>query len=260
MNRIRKVIKKIRLSLFKGAFIHNPLLTQAAGVFAVIGAATGIRDSFALAVTAGIILLVNEAAAGLLFKRFPRFIRIALYALTGSAVIYFAEPFIIPLTSEGSRALPLYFYLLSVNALTFIRCERFACKNKLRHCIVDAFSSSVGYGAAVLIVGTARELITYGSLFRQGEEVPSVPNGALPFVAFLLLGLLAAAHKAIVIRFYPDEQTDTFSMRSCNEKIALRDPGLGKRKKKDSVSDSSDDYDIISLRTGQRDIQEGEDR
>lgn len=256
MERIKAILKKIRLSLFKGAFIHNPILTQAAGVFALIIAAKSLRDGFALALTAGIILLVNEAAAGLILKRLPRWLRVAFYALISAAVIYLAEPFILPLTS-GGRVLPLGFCLLSVNALTVIRCERFACKNKLRHCIVDAFSGAVGYGAVALIIGAARELITYGTLFRSADTLPAIPNGAMPFVAFALLGFLAAAHKAIVIRFYPKEQTDTFSMRSSGEKIVLRDPGLG-NKKKASASDDSDDYDIIDLRPARRDIQEGD--
>ena len=256
MDRIRATLKKIRLSLFKGAFIHNPILTQAAGVFAIVVAAKSLSDGFALALTAGIILLVNEAASGLLLKRLPRWLRVAFYTLISGAVIYLAEPFILPLTS-GSRVLPLGFCLLSVNALTVIRCERFACKNKLRHCIVDAFSGAVGYGAVAVVIGAVRELIVYGTLFRGADSAPVIPNGALPFIAFAILGFLAAAHKAVVIKFYPKEQTNTFSMKNSDEKIALRDPGLGK-KKKPSASDDSDDYDIIDLRPVRRDIQEGE--
>ena len=256
MDRIRAILRKIRLSLFKGAFIHNPILTQAAGVFAIVVAAKSLRDGFALALTAGIILLVNEAAAALLLKRLPRWLRVAFYTLIGGAVIYIAEPFILPLTS-GGRVLPLGFCLLSVNALTVIRCERFACKNKLRHCIVDAFSGAVGYGAVALVTGAIRELIVYGTFFRGADAVPLIPNGALPFIAFAILGFLAAAHKAVVIKFYPKEQTNTFSMKSSDEKIVLRDPGLG-NKKKHSASDDSDDYDIIDLRPAVRDIQEGE--
>ena len=256
MDRIRATLKKIRLSLFKGAFIHNPILTQAAGVFAIVVAAKSLSDGFALALTAGIILLINEAASGLLLKRLPRWLRVAFYTLISGAVIYLAEPFILPLTS-GTRVLPLGFCLLSVNALTVIRCERFACKNKLRHCIVDAFSGAVGYGAVAVVIGAVRELIVYGTLFRVADSAPVIPNGALPFIAFAILGFLAAAHKAVVIKFYPKEQTNTFSMKNSDEKIALRDPGLGK-KKKPSASDDSDDYDIIDLRPARRDIQEGE--
>lgn len=256
MDRIRATLKKIRLSLFKGAFIHNPILTQAAGVFAIVVAAKSLSDGFALALTAGIILLINEAASGLLLKRLPRWLRVAFYTLISGAVIYLAEPFILPLTS-GTRVLPLGFCLLSVNALTVIRCERFACKNKLRHCIVDAFSGAVGYGAVAVVIGAVRELIVYGTLFRGADSAPVIPNGALPFIAFAILGFLAAAHKAVVIKFYPKEQTNTFSMKNSDEKIALRDPGLGK-KKKPSASDDSDDYDIIDLRPARRDIQEGE--
>ncbi len=258
MNRLKRAAAKIRTSLFKGAFIHNPVLTQAIGICPIIGLATNLSDSIALSVTVGMLLLICECMTSLLLKKVPRWIRIALYAVICSCVIYFAEPFIIPLTSKGLRVLPVYIYLLCVNALVTVRCERFACKRKLRYSMVDAFSTAVGFGAVALIVGTLRELLTYGSLFSV-SGIPEIPNGSLPFIAFVILGFLAAAHKAFIMKFYPEEQTDTFSMKGCDERVAFKDPGLGKKKKAaKKAADKIDDADIIKPRYGQNETNSEE--
>ncbi len=254
MNRLKKALKKIRTSLFKGAFIHNPILTQAAGVFAVAGGATSLRSGIVLTFTAGITLLLCEGAASLILKRIPRYLRIAFYALISAVVIFAAEPFMILLSDGAPRVLPVYFYLMGVNALTAVRCERFAVRRKLRYCVVDAFSSTVGFGAVALVIGALRELITYGTLFSYSYSAPVISAGALPFIALTLLGLFAALHRGTVMKFYPDEQIDTLSFKSSEDKIALKDPGLFSRKAKLSKEKSSENFDIISLRgTGRED-------
>ena len=252
MSRIKKALGKIRTSLFKGAFIHNPILTQAAGVFAVVGGATSLRSSIVLTFTAGVTLLLCEGAASLILKRIPRYLRIAFYALISAAVIFVAEPFMLLLSDGAPRVLPVYFYLMGVNALTVVRCERFAVRKKLRYSILDAFSATAGFGAVALIIGALREAITYGTLLHYAHSAPLLPSGALPFIALALLGLLAALHRAVVIRFYPNEKTETLSFASSNDRFALKDPGLFSRKKKASKSKSADNFDIINLRSNER--------
>lgn len=244
MSRFKKALLKIRTSLFKGAFIHNPVLTQATGIFAIIGGAVSLRYALALTVTLGAVLIVCECMAALLLKKLPRWLRVAFYALIGAGIVYVLDPFIGIIAHDGTRALPVWFCLMGVNALIAVRCERFAVKSKLRYCIVDAFSSTVGFGAVAVIVGFLNEFITDG--------ITSVHAGKLPFIAFIILGFVAAAHKATVMKFYPEEQSDTFSMRSSGDKISFKDPGLGKKNKKKATPGSSDNFDIINLRSAER--------
>lgn len=240
MSRIKKALLKIRTSLFKGAFIHNPVLTQAIGIFAIIGGAVSLRYALALTVTLGAVLITCECMAALLLKKLPRWLRVAFYTLIGSVIIYAIDPFIGIIAHDGARALPLYFCLMGVNALIAVRCERFAVKNKLRYCLVDAFSCAAGFGAVAITIGLFRQIISDSTL-----------AGKQPFIAFILLGFLAAAHRAVVMNFYPKEKTDTFSMKSCDDKITFKDPGLGRKSKK-SISSPGDDFDIIKLRGNEK--------
>lgn len=255
VNRFKRAVRKIKTSLFKGAFIHNPLLTQATGIFALIGGAVSLKDSLALTLTVGITLLICESATALILKKLPRYIRVALYALISAAVIFVLEPVTILMSSGSQRMLSLYLCLVGVSALITVRCERFAVKNKLRYCVVDAFSAFIGFGAVAVTVGIIREFITYGTVLHLSGSSAVIPAGVLPFIAFGILGFLAAFHRAVVIRFYPDEQINTFSLRNCDDSLCFKDPGLfssGSRKK---ASDSSENFDIINLRSS-KDIHE----
>ncbi len=247
MSRIKNAVLKVRTSLFKGAFVHNPVLTQATGIFAIVCGAISLRYGIALTLTLGATLLLCEAVAVLLLKALPRWLRVAFYALIGAGVVYALDPFIGIISSGGTRALPLCFCLMGVNALIAVRCERFAVKSKLRYCMVDAFSTTAGFGAVAIAVGLINE-------FAVGR-LTDIPAGRLPFIAFLVLGFIAAVHKAVIKKFYPEEQSDTFSMRSSTDKIVFRDPGLGKKKTNKAASGFSEDYDIINLRGAERESE-----
>lgn len=243
MSRFKKALLKIRTSLFKGAFIHNPVLTQATGIFALICGAVSLRYALALSLTLGAVLIICESMTALLLKRLPRWLRVAFYALFGAVIVYIGEPFIAIVAGSLSRLFPVFFCLMGVNALVAVRCERFAVKSKLRYCIVDAVSSCLGFGAVAIITGLLREAVS---------SITNIPAVRLPFIAFAVAGFLAAAHKAVVIKFYPEEKADTFSMKNSADKISLRDPGLSKKNQKKVSHGNSENYDIIKLRTTEK--------
>lgn len=243
---------KLRTALFKGSFIHNPVLTQIIGICPIAAAATTLKNGFALSVAMLLLLVITECLTSLLLKKISRWVRVAVYALVCAAVIAVSEPFITSLSSN----LGIYLYLLSVNVLIVIRCEKFACRTTVRNSLVDAVACSVGFGAVALIVGAVRELITYGTLFPAEDTPPKISASALPFAALVILGILAALHKAYIIRFYPTEERDTFSLMSVEEKTVLKDPGLGQKKKKTKKKpDEEDNFDAIRPRYSIEDIE-----
>lgn len=244
MNRLKRALKKARILLFKGAFIHNPVLTQIIGICPIVACAKTFRDALALSLLTGVLLIFCEGISSLALKKVTRWVRVALYALICSLVTVLIAPYILPVASDNGTGLGIYIYLIAVNGITVTRCERFACKNKLHYSLVDAAAAAVGFGTVACTVGIIREVFTYGSVYIFSSTLPRIPNASLPFIALIILGFLAAAHKAVVRKFYPDEETDTFSMRSCEEKITLREPGLGKKK---PVKHENDE-DVLILR------------
>ncbi len=229
---------KLRLSsaLFKGSLIHNPVLTQLIGVCPIVAAATKVRDALALSLMLTLLICVNEVLTSLFLRKIKRWQRICLYTLISSILIAVCEPLIFKITGNSGAGLGIYLYLLCVNALIVIRCESFACRADVRSSFLDGLAAGIGYGAIALIVAAVRELINYGGLFTSFDTAPRISASAMPFIALVIIGFLAAAHKWILIRFYPDETRDTFSLRKVNEKTVFLDPGLSVGKKNTAAS------------------------
>ncbi len=225
---------KLKLSdaLFKGSFVHNPVLTQIIGICPIVAAATKLREAFALSVALFLLLAVNEVMASLLLKGVKRWLRVCVYTLVSAVMLALIEPLIFALAGNGGSGLGIYYYLLCVNALVVIRCERFACRTTAVNSFYDAASASLGYGAVALIVGAVRELLNYGTLFSSAEAVGQISQRATPFAALVILGFLAAGHKWLLIKFYPDETRDAFSLDAVFEKPVKKDPGIFARNSK----------------------------
>lgn len=233
-------VLSLSTALFKGSFVHNPVLTQIIGICPIVGAATTVMNGLCLAVGIIAILVINAIIASLFLKGLPRWLRMCLYTLISLGVVLLCDKYIFSLTSDEGATLGIYFYLLCVNALVVIRCEKFACKTGVLNALTDSLAAGIGYGVIALIVGAVREYITYGAIFTSSNAIPRFPTAATPFVALVIIAFLAAGHKWLLIKFYPEEIRDTFSMTSLSEKPILKDPGLFSDKKQPKVMRSFD--------------------
>ncbi len=218
-----------KTALFKGAFIHNSVLTQVIGICPILAAAHKISDAACIAVTLTLLLLINEILTNLLLKNVERWIRVAIYPLLSSVIISLSLPFLSMFTKDEASSLGIYLYLLSANALIVIRCEKLASRTTLKNCVFDAISSGIGYGAIALVVAAIRELL-FSLTLSEGESFATSPFTA-SFIALLILGFLAAIQKAVVKKYFPFEATDTFSFERAEERAVFKDPGIGKKKK-----------------------------
>lgn len=209
-------------ALFKGAYVHNPVLTQLSGLCTVVMAATSIRYSLYISLTFSLLLFICEALASAFLKSFPRWVRVSLYAVICSAAIV---PVMLKMNPESSAALGVYLPLLCVNAIIVIRCEKFSLRTGVVNSVLDAAAAAVGFSAVTMAVGTVREILSSGKLFSV-SVLPENPQAAMPFAGLAALGFLAAVHKWSIMKFFPQEIVDTFNMRDAFEKPVLSDPGL----------------------------------
>ena len=251
-----KPVLSLSTALFKGSFVHNPVLTQIIGICPIVGAATTTVNGLCIAVGVTAVLAATEVLTSLVLKKVPRWLRMAVYTLISLSAVLLCDRYIFALTPDRGAGLGIYFYLLCVNALAVIRCEKFACKTTPLNALTDGVAAGIGYGAVALTVGAVREYITYGSLFTSSDALPRFPQTAMPFVVLVILGFMAAGHKWLLIKFYPDEVRDTFSMNAVHEKPVKRDPGLFSDKKiKPKVI--RDYGELIRPRHGEEDQKKG---
>ena len=213
--------------LFKGAFIFNPILTQAIGICSVVAIATDIRTSLALSATLSLLLIVNEVLASLLFKKLSRWVRVALYMLTSTAILV---PIMIYLDDKHSdifASMGIYLGLLAVNSLIVIRCEKFSVKNKLRYALVDAVSASIGFSVVTIISAAIREYIAFGTLYSSPvSSFPKYLGLAMPFGGLIVLGFMSAFHKWIIQKKFRGQPTNTFNLRSALENPDFKEEGI----------------------------------
>lgn len=211
--------------LFKGAFVHNPVLTQIIGICPIVACCKKVSDALCISVMLTVVLAFNEVLTSLLLKKVQRWIRVAVYTVFSSVIIAVLSPVLLKLTDDGGAGVGIYLYILCTNALVVIRCEKFSCKVGVSSCIKDALSFGIGYGAVALLVAAVREYLLFQNTVAANSS----------FVALIILGFLAAVHKKAVKSFFPGEITDTFSLSKVNDKPVLKDPGLFKAKKNETA-------------------------
>ena len=250
---------KLSTAFFKGSFIYNPILTQIIGVCPIVGAATTLKNALVLSLVLSLALIFCEVLSSLALKKVERNIRVCIYCLFASVPTLLFSAL---LSDKTLSALGIFLPLLSVNAIIVVRCEKFAVKTSVRNSLFDSLASSFGFFAVAAVVGFLREFLAYGSVFSfKISTLPTFRAFALPFGGLVILGFLAAAHKAVVMKYYPDELTDTFNFSKVFEKTVLRDPGLaiGKKNgdKEDKQSSISND-DLIRPRYTIEEIDLGE--
>lgn len=197
-------------ALFSSTFIHNPVLIQAAGLCAIVAVATTLKTAVLLAAAFFPVLIITQVFACLALKRVPRWIRVAIYLLIGTAIIagiIYAIDTFVPEISLGAG---IYLALTAANSIIALHCEKLAVKTDLRHAFFDAVATALGYAAVIIPVGALREMIGSSTIWGADIKVPiAYPAILMPFGGFLVLAFFAAALKALINKRFPEHSAET---------------------------------------------------
>lgn len=245
---------KFSTALFKGGYIHNPLLTQLSGLCPIIMAATTVKNALYLSAVFALLLTVNEILASAFFKNISRWVRVCIYTVISALTLCLI---LSRLNPDTVSALGVYLPLLCVNAITVIRCEKFAIRTGVINSVFDAAATSIGFAAVAVTVGLIRQIIASGSIFSLQTPFKN-PGIIMPFAGLAVLGFLAAFHKWTVMKFYPNELVDTFSLADAFEKPVLTDPGLNTKKEREHKKQFKEDrqeFDRIRPRYSIEDVE-----
>lgn len=196
--------------LFSTALIHNPVLIQAVGLGAVVAVATTVKTSLLLAIVFAPVMILTQVIASACLKKVPRWIRVTLYLIIGTAmlvpIIYYIDIYA-PNIRLGAG---VYLALTALNSITALHCEKVAVKTTVRYAFYDAAASAIGYAAVIILVGFIRELLGMSSIWGIHVNLPVQFNGLLmPFGGFLMIGFLAAILKGFINLKYPDLSGET---------------------------------------------------
>ena len=197
-------------ALFSSTLIHNPVPIQAAGLCAIVAGATTLKTAVLLAAAFFPVLIITQVFACVALKRVPRWIRVAIYLLLGTAIIsgiIYAIDIFVPEIRLGAG---IYLALTAANSIIALHCEKLAVKTDLRHAFFDSVATALGYAAVIIPVGALREIIGSSTIWGVNIRIPVIyPAVLMPFGGFIFIAFFAAALKALINKRFPEQSAET---------------------------------------------------
>lgn len=183
------------MGIFLDTFLfHNLVLVQAVGLCPIIAAGVNLKYGVTLTVCTLAALLPTSLLMSVLGDRLSAWLRPPVYTVT-AAILLLAASFLIDrfVSTELYASLYVFLPLMAVNSIVTYRAGGFSVQNRPSAALVDALGSALGFGVVICVVSALREMATNNTLW----DVPlpfsvSLPEAALPFAAFIMLGFMAA--------------------------------------------------------------------
>jgi electron transport complex protein RnfE len=201
-----------RALLLNGLRHQNPGFVQLLGLCPLLAVSTSVANALGLGLATLAVLLASNALAALAGPRLPREVRLAVFVLVIAGAVTAVELAMAAWWPGLHASLGIFLPLIVTNCLVLARAESFGSREPLARALLDALAMGLGFLAALLLLGAARELIGQGSLGADlhllfGERMRDAgwrifgrEHGLLiallPPGAFVLLGLMLALGNA----------------------------------------------------------------
>ena len=186
--------------LLKGLWRENPVLFQVLGMCPTLAVTTKAVFGLSMGMATSFVLISSSIIVSIFRRLIPNQVRIATYTVIIATFVTIADLFLKANFPDISRSLGPYVPLIVVNCIILGRAEAFASKNNPVRSLFDAVGMGVGFTLSLVLLGTTRELLGYGSIF--GYEI--LKNGFEPWVimilppgAFITLGLMVGLFNMI---------------------------------------------------------------
>ena len=179
--------------LLKGLWRENPVFVQVLGMCPALAVTNSAVNGLAMGLATTFVLVASSLMISSLRRLIPRAVRISTYILVIATFVTVAD-FALQAGAPGiHRELGAFIALIVVNCLILGRQEAFASKRPVPLALADAAGMGGGFTLALLMLGSAREVLGNGSLFGLDLFGPRFQPWVvmiLPPGGFLMMGLL----------------------------------------------------------------------
>jgi len=184
------------MSLFKefvkGLWKENPIFVMVLGMCPTLAVTTNAINGFSMAAATTFVLVSSSLVVSMLKHLIPAQVRIATYTVIIATFVTAADYFLRANFPPISKELGPFVPLIVVNCIILGRAEAFASRNSVVRSLADALGMGLGFTAALIILGSVRELFAAGTIFGY-TMIPKWHSWVimiLPAGAFITLGLL----------------------------------------------------------------------
>jgi electron transport complex protein RnfE len=166
----------------RGIWEENPVLVQMLGLCPSLAVTNTVKNSLAMGLATFFVLFCSSFLVSTFRKMIPQEIRISTYVLFIATFVTIADMTLEALVPEIHAALGAFIALIVVNCIILGRQEAFASKNPLGRSLLDAAGTGLGFIIALLMLGSLREILGYGTFF----DIPIFGDNYEPWIVFIL--------------------------------------------------------------------------
>lgn len=197
----------------QGLWDNNPGLVQLLGLCPLLAVSGTLVNGLGLGLaTLAVVTLTNLTVSSLRGLLRPE-IRIPAFVLIIAAMVTAVELLVRAYLPGLSKNLGIFLPLIVTNCAIIGRAEAFASRQPVWPALHDGLATGTGFALVLVALGGARELLGQGSLLAGADLLTGgafdpgtwqvLPDdwqfllAVLPPGAFILLGLMVAAHQAL---------------------------------------------------------------
>jgi electron transport complex protein RnfE len=197
----------------EGLWKNNPGFVQLLGLCPLLAVTGTLVNGLGLGIATTIILMASNVTVSLIRNIVPNEIRLPVFVLVIASFVTAVEMIVKAFFYDLYLALGIFIPLIVTNCAVIGRAEAFASKQPVDKAFLDGLMMGLGFTFALAMLGGLRELLGYGTLFTQAEQLFSESAqwmtitvfedyqgfllAILPPGAFFGLGLLIALKNAI---------------------------------------------------------------
>lgn len=166
----------------KGIIAENPVLRLVLGTCPTLAVTTSVESALGMGAAAAIVLICSNIVISAMRKIIPQKVRIPAYIVIIAGFVTIVQMLVKAFLPQIDEQLGVYLPLIVVNCIILGRAEAFASKNPVLASAVDGLGMGVGFTAALLAMGTIRELLGAGTIL--GAQI--LPAAISPMIIFIL--------------------------------------------------------------------------
>ena len=177
----------------KGIIKENPVLTLVLGTCPTLAVTTAASNAIGMGLAATIVLIGSNAVISALRNVISDKVRIPAYITIIATFVTIVQMLVKAFAPAIDESLGIFLPLIVVNCIILGRAEMFASKNPVVPSMLDGLGMGIGFTAALLLMGSIRELLGAGTWFCM-EIIPAlnIVIFLLPPGGFFVFGMLIA--------------------------------------------------------------------
>ncbi len=191
-----------------GLWTNNVALVQLLGLCPLLAVTGTIINGLGLGIATLITLVLSNSIVSLARPWLKSEIRIPIFVLIIASIVTAIELSMNAWFHELYLVLGIFIPLIVTNCSIIARAEAFAAKNNVLDSALDGFMMGLGFTLVLVVLGSMREIIGFGTLFANAQlmfgdigyamtitfskDYPGFLLAVLPPGAFIGLGFLIA--------------------------------------------------------------------